>query len=139
MKLKILIAEDNQLIQQLFEDGLPSTVFEKNFVKDGKEALQAYLEWKPDIIILDYMLPVMNGLKVLREIRETYNDASTVIIMSTFMDTTEYKKRCTVLGIQAFLPKPFRIRDLINLIIEHYRGNDEAIANMLEERLKKKN
>ncbi len=138
MKLRLLIAEDNQLIQQLFKDGLPEGVFEKKFVKDGKEAIQAYLEWKPHIIILDYMIPVMNGLKVLKEIRQTYNDTSTVIIMSTFMDTAEYKKRCELLGIQGFLPKPFRIRDLIALMVDYYRGADSEIAEFIEKSFKKK-
>ncbi|HHN65282.1 MAG TPA: response regulator [Nitrospirae bacterium] len=138
MKLRLLIAEDNQLIQQLFKDGLPEGVFEKKFVKDGKEAIQAYLEWKPHIIILDYMIPVMNGLKVLKEIRQTYNDTSTVIIMSTFMDTAEYKKRCELLGIQGFLPKPFRIRDLIALMIDYYRGANSEIAEFIEKSFKKK-
>ncbi len=138
MKLRLLIAEDNQLIQQLFKDGLPEKAFEKKFVKDGKEAIQAYLEWKPHIIILDYMIPVMNGLKVLKEIRQTYNDTSTVIIMSTFMDTAEYKKRCELLGIQGFLPKPFRIRDLIALMIDYYRGANSEIAEFIEKSFKKK-
>ncbi len=69
-KLKTLIIEDSKPIQVIYNAGLSDIVFEKRFEKDGYEALETYNEWKPDIIVLDIMIPGMSGYSLLKEIRQ---------------------------------------------------------------------
>ncbi len=136
--LKILIAEDNKLLHGLYDEGLPSGLFEKRFVDNGKDALEEYKSWKPDIIILDYMIPKINGFKVLEEIRNRVNDHSTIIIMSTFMYNHEYVDECNKLGIQGFIVKPFKIRDMLQCICDCFEDSDNEVGKRLKELLRKK-
>jgi len=68
-KLKILIAEDDKIAQAFYEECLPEAEFEKRIRANGEDAMDAYLEWKPNIVILDIMLHEMTGYSVLKKIR----------------------------------------------------------------------
>ena len=68
-KLKILIAEDNSFSRKFYDTYISETVFAKQFAVNGFEALEIYGNWKPDIVLLDLMMPVMSGQEVLQNIR----------------------------------------------------------------------
>ncbi len=68
-KLKILITEDDKLYQKIYDKALLEDVFEKHFVNNGKDAIELYKTWKPNIVILDIGLPDIAGYLVLKEIR----------------------------------------------------------------------
>ena len=69
-RIETLIVEDDKDIVQLYQTFLPDTVFHKIMVASGATALKLYEKAKPDIIILDVMIPQISGLKVLEEIRK---------------------------------------------------------------------
>jgi CheY-like chemotaxis protein len=81
--LKLLIAEDNSFSRKFYDNYISGKVFDKRFAENGKVALEIYTEWRPDIILLDLMMPVMSGQEVLKEIRETRKDIAITIIISS--------------------------------------------------------
>lgn len=111
MKRKILIVEDEQSIATLIEYNLGQAGYETKVAKDGKEALQLVTEQHFDFIVLDLMLPEIDGLQVCTTIRENENDVP--ILMLTAKSDEENK----VLGLQSgaddYLTKPFSPKELI--------------------------
>lgn len=118
---KILIAEDNKVTQTLYKQGLPSALCEIKIAGDGEEALEIYKEWHPDIVLLDYGMPILNGFLVLKAIRERENDKQTTIIMVTSMVDKEYILACAKVGIQGYIVKPFKTSEIAKKIFELYK------------------
>ncbi|MFV0423284.1 PP2C family protein-serine/threonine phosphatase [Oleidesulfovibrio sp.] len=107
----ILIVDDSRSVRSALAS-LLSVTHQINEAADGTEALQAYTQSRPDIILLDLNMPGMNGLEVLRVIREDHNDDETYILILTADDSTETKTRGLSLGANDFLSKPFDIAEL---------------------------
>jgi len=128
VKIKILVIEDSPPMNLLYDRGLPATIFEKRFAKDGQDGLMIYEDWRPDIIILDVMLPVMTGYSVLKKIRISMKDKSTTIIVSTSLSKKEDVTSMMKLGIQGYIIKPFNIRDIGNRILKYYEKIDSTRA-----------
>ncbi len=114
--LKILIAEDNKLTQTLYKQGLPATLCETKIVANGEEAIAIYKEWSPNIILLDYSMPILNGYLALKAIREKENDKKTTIIMVTSMVDKEHILACAKIGIQGYIVKPFKTTEIAKQI-----------------------
>ena len=62
-KIKILILEDDQSLLDLYDLALPDAVFDKELAENGANAMEVYLSWRPDIILLDLLLPDISGSK----------------------------------------------------------------------------
>ena len=120
-KIKLLIAEDDESTRALYDKGLNNDMFEKRFAMNGEEALDIYYSWKPDIIVLDIVMPVMTGYSVLQEIRENVGDKKTTIIMSSSMSTKDDMRDCSKLGIQGYITKPFKYKEIGNIIINCFQ------------------
>lgn len=112
MKLKILIAEDNKSIMDFYRKELPDEQFEKRLVGDGEQAIAAYTEDRPDIMLLDFMMPVKNGYQVLKAVRERFKDQATTIVMATSVADKDEVIACLKLGIQGYIVKPFTGEEL---------------------------
>ena len=120
-KLKVLVAEDEGATLAVYKNkALDETVFETSFAENGKEALEKYNAWEPDIILLDIYMPVITGFTVLKEIRQNILDTSTVIIMVTSLSEKEDILQCLEMGIQGYIVKPFDVRSLTKRILEYY-------------------
>jgi CheY-like chemotaxis protein len=131
-KLKTLIVEDDESIQQLYKKGLPDDTFEKQFCVNGVDALAKYESWQPDIIILDIFLPVMTGYSVLKKIREEFEDTNTVIIMSTALKQDEHIQDCIKLGIHGYIVKPFKFKTIGTEILRCYQTGDKEMRDISE-------
>lgn len=111
MKRKILIVEDEQSIATLIKYNLEQAGYQTKVASDGKEALYFLDEQYFDFIVLDLMLPEIDGLQVCTTIRENKNDVP--ILMLTAKSDEENK----VLGLQSgaddYLTKPFSPKELI--------------------------
>jgi len=116
-KIRILIAEDDKSIRELYDKGLVDDMFEKRFAENGKEALEAFQEWKPDLLVLDIVMPVMTGFIVLQEIRNTLKDTITPIVMATSMSDPQDVRDCVKFGIQGYIVKPFKFKEIGNRIM----------------------
>lgn len=119
-KIKILIAEDDPVVNLLYDKGLFSEIFDKKLVVSGKEALLVYNEWHPDIIVLDIFLPEMTGYQVLKTIRNTIADKETTIVMATSMSGNEDVLSCVKLGIAGYIVKPFQVLEFGGKILSYY-------------------
>ena len=119
-KLRILVAEDSLEMRGLYKLALRDELFDRIIVSNGEEALDEYSIRKPDIMLLDIMMPVKSGYQVLKEVRRDFRDFSTVIIMATALKKEEDVKDCLALGIQGYIVKPFNHRTLARKIIGYF-------------------
>ncbi len=119
-KLKLLIAEDDEKVIKLYEKFLSGIAFQTRIVNDGTEALIAYDQWKPDILLLDIVLPKMQGLEVLKEIRVARQDQKSAVIMATSQGNHETVKTCIQHGIQGYILKPLDVARLNRIILDNY-------------------
>lgn len=122
-KLKLLIAEDDKVTRLIYQKGLPKTIFEIRMDADGSEALKTYKEWEPDVILLDIMMPVLNGFQALHKIRTQFKDKATTIIMATSMSEKSGIMECAKLGIQGYVIKPLPREEIASTIVKYHRAN----------------
>lgn len=113
MKPMILVVEDEEAIVALLRYNLERAGFEVCEAGDGEEAVLAANERKPDLILLDWMLPVTSGLEVCRRIRRTPEVRSTPIIMLTARGEEGDKIRGLDSGADDYIAKPFSPNELI--------------------------
>lgn len=127
-KQKILIADDSKSIQAFYAHSIPNGFYEKTIVPDGEAALHAYETVKPDIILLDMNMPLVNGYEVLKAIRTKRKDLLTTIIMVTSASEKNDVVACAQLGIQGYIVKPFKPEELNLAIVKYHRANLERRA-----------
>ncbi len=135
-KLKVLVVEDNRVDLKQYENRLSERIFEKAFAEDGEIGARKYREFKPDIMIMDLMLPCKSGYNLLREIRA--EDASTAVIIVSSLDSKDDILACAKLGIEGYLVKPVNFGGLNLKILEGYgkKSAEKAdIAAVFRQRL----
>jgi len=110
MKAKILLVEDEVKLARVVADYLAAAGFEVLKAYTGKEALAFFRHEKPDLVILDIMLPEMNGLEVARIIRK---ESSTPIIMLTAKVEESDRVLGLEMGADDYVTKPFSLRELV--------------------------
>ncbi len=107
---RILVVDDESQIVDLLRSYLTRDGFDVDHAADGKAALAAFLRLRPDLVILDLMLPQLDGREVCRRIRET---AQTPIIMLTARDEETDKLVGLELGADDYITKPFSPREVV--------------------------
>ena len=115
----ILVVEDDPIIRQTVEYTLKRAGFTVRSVGDGLLAIPAAEEFRPDLILLDLMLPGMDGYQIAEKLRET--DKETAIIMVTALDTERDKVRGLDAGADDYLTKPFSMEELLARIRANLR------------------
>jgi len=105
---KILVVDDEKPISEIVKYNLVKEGYEVFTAYDGEEALEKVEEVEPDLIILDLMLPKMDGLEVAREVRKTHDMP---IIMVTAKDSEIDKVLGLELGADDYVTKPFSNRE----------------------------
>jgi two-component system response regulator MtrA len=128
VKPRVLVVDDDSALSEMLGIVLRNDGFEPAFVADGSRALAAFKEVKPDIVLLDLMLPGMSGIDVCRGIRA---ESGTPIIMLTAKgDTTD-----VVLGLESgaddYVVKPFKPRELVARMRARLRQHDEFVGETL--------
>ncbi|MEW6501282.1 MAG: response regulator transcription factor [Thermodesulfobacteriota bacterium] len=120
--LKVLAVEDEEVTRKLIQVGLRDEQrFELRAVANGEDALIEYKRFRPDIILLDIMMPHMNGFQVLQEIRTTLDDQRTTIIMVSSVAAKNEIVACMRLGIQGYVLKPFHAKTLAETVVQYHR------------------
>ncbi|APZ49891.1 DNA-binding response regulator [Jeotgalibaca sp. PTS2502] len=107
---KILVVDDEKPISDIINFNLAKEGFEVHTAFDGEEAVEKFAEVNPDLILLDLMLPKMDGLEVCRQIRKT---SEVPIIMLTAKDSEIDKVLGLELGADDYITKPFSNRELV--------------------------
>lgn len=113
MATKLLVVDDEKDTVTNLEKVLTKEGYEVGAAYDGEEALQKIKNYNPDIIILDLMMPKLNGFEVLKQIREKYNDKWRPVIIVSAKGELEDLKKGYSLEADHYLTKPFTIDDLI--------------------------
>ncbi len=112
---RVMIADDSEAIRIALKDiilnGKHELVAE---AADGAEAVEKFVDLKPDVLLLDLVLPKKDGLTVLKEIKETNPNAK--IIMITVVDNKQMIQDCISAGAQAYITKPFTADDVLKSI-----------------------
>lgn len=127
---KVLVVDDDKNICELLKLYLNKEGFETYFAYDGSEAVTSAKENEPDIIILDVMMPVINGWEACKLIRQ-FSDVP--IIMLTALDTTENKVQGLNIGADDYIVKPFEPVEVIARINAHLRRVDKSLGDDTEE------
>ena len=113
---KILLIEDDMDAQKVIGKRLTSAGFEVVFANDGYQGTALAHKEKPDLVILDLMMPAGGGLSVLKNIRSSMHTNSTPVVILTGLKDTEYKKKVVAEGISAYFEKPYDPAELIETI-----------------------
>jgi len=118
---KVLIIEDEKAISDIIKFNLAKEGFEVETAYDGESGLGKALEWKPDLILLDIMLPIMDGFQVCKKVREV---SSVPILMLTAKEEEVDKVLGLELGADDYITKPFGMRELIARIKSNMRRTE---------------
>jgi len=104
-KKKLLLVEDDVALSSVYKSRMELEGFEVREVNNGEDALSAAIEFKPDLILLDAMMPKISGFDVLDILRNTPETADIRIIMLTALSQPKDKERAEALGVNDYLVK----------------------------------
>lgn len=125
MKEKILIIEDELDLVKGLKMNLVDEGYEVDFALDGKEGLEKGLKGKPDLILLDIMLPGMDGLEICKELRR--NKVDIPVLMLTAKGEEIDKVIGLEIGADDYISKPFSLRELLARIRAHLRRENRSV------------
>lgn len=117
-KKRILLVEDDTSLAAVYESRLQLEGFDVKLVNNGELALAAALEYKPDLILLDAMMPKISGFDVLDILRNTPETTNIRVIMLTALSQPKDKERAEQLGVDEYLVKS---QVVINDVVERIR------------------
>jgi two-component system, OmpR family, alkaline phosphatase synthesis response regulator PhoP len=111
--MRILIADDNQQVVELLEANLDELGAEIKSAADGEATLKLVQEWKPDLLLLDIMMPRMSGFEVCKRLRSNAASKNLAILMVTALDQPVDIERAVEAGTDDFLTKPINKTELL--------------------------
>ncbi len=132
MSRRVLVVDDDPALAEMLGIVLSGDGFEPSFVADGAAALEAFRRERPDLVLLDLMLPGLSGTEVCRELRTRSN---VPIIMVTARDSEVDKVVGLELGADDYVTKPFSSRELvarIRAVLRRGAEPEELILNVVE-------
>lgn len=116
----ILLVEDDDSLANVYETRLQAEGFTTKRVSNGEDALAAALQTKPDLILLDVMMPKVSGFDVLDILRNTPETANVKIVMLTALSQETDRERAKSLGVDDYLVKSqVVIADVVERIKQH--------------------
>jgi len=129
MKAKVLVIEDDQGILKFLRRGLTYEGYEVDVAEDGKQGLELAKEKEPDLVVLDLMLPGIDGLEVCRQLRA---DGDVPILILTAKDETNDRVMGLDMGADDYMVKPFEFKELLARIRALLRRTQPAQVKVLE-------
>ena len=125
MAKKALVVEDDSNIAELLRLYMGKDGFEVTIAPDGGKAVEMFESYQPDIVLLDIMLPIMDGWQVCGEIRKT---SKVPIIMLTAKGETGDKISGLEMGADDYITKPFEVKELLARVHAVMRRSDDGDA-----------
>src|SRR5690349_5305270 len=113
---RILIAEDNPQGVELLDAYLGESGWEVATAVDGEETLQKVRDWRPDLILLDIMMPKISGFEVCKRLKADHASRDIAVLMITALDQTADVERAVEAGTDDFLTKPINQAELLRRI-----------------------
>lgn len=114
--ISVLFVDDNDTIRQLYRRILEKHVNNLYIAENGYHGLELYQKYKPDLVITDMVMPVMNGLEMVKEIKKIAPDAK-FVVMSAYSEKDSFVESIH-LGVDGYLMKPVEAKKLLSLIDE---------------------
>lgn len=124
MRYRVLVVDDDQNIAELIRLYLEKEMYEVRIAYDGKKAMSIFYEWTPDLVVLDIMIPQMDGYEVCKHIRKAGNIP---IIMLTARGDVIDKVLGLELGADDYIVKPFDPKELlarVKAVLRRTQNND---------------
>jgi CheY-like chemotaxis protein len=122
MPTTVLLCDDEEVLRQLVRATLANDDYSIVEASDGEESLELARSHRPDLIVLDMMMPGRSGLEVLRELRADPATAATPVIMLTARARESDRNEAASAGADRYLAKPFSPLELISVV-------EELVAN----------
>lgn len=117
---KILLVEDDDSLASVYVTRFQAEGFDVKRVPNGEDALAATIEYKPDLILLDVMMPKVSGFDVLDILRNTPETANVRVVMLTALSQESDKQRALDLGVDDYLVKSqVVIADVVDRVKQH--------------------
>lgn len=129
-KVRVLVADDELHIQELLSWIMDSLGAEVQTAADGKQALDLYPLFKPDIVLLDVNMPHLDGVSVLKEIIKTTPNA--IVVMLTAMNNVEIIEECINAGAFNYLLKDATAEELHNTLTELWQTCVTELKNRIK-------
>lgn len=102
---KILIVEDDTFISKMYEAKLNNLGYQAKIAENGQDGLQIVKEWLPDLVLLDLILPLLDGFEVLKELKADINFKNIPIIILSNLDQKENIEKGIALGADDYIIK----------------------------------
>ncbi len=115
---RVLYVEDDTEHCLMLSNLLTSQGFTVETARNGLEGVEKAREWEPDVILLDLLLPLMDGFGVMNSLKEDPTTQDIPIIVISAWPTADNRKRVREAGAQNFITKPFHSEELVNTIRE---------------------
>ncbi|MFC7402027.1 MtrAB system response regulator MtrA [Citricoccus sp. GCM10030269] len=129
MKARILVVDDDEALSEMIGIVLRNDGFDPMFCADGSQALEAFRSFRPDLVLLDLMLPGMDGIEVCQIIRA---ESDTPIVMLTAKSDTSDVVRGLEAGADDYVPKPFKPAELVARVRARLREGDTRAPETLK-------
>jgi len=129
MKGRVLVVDDDTALAEMVGIVLKSEGFESVLVDNGDDALEAFRSSRPDLVLLDLMLPGKDGIEVCRQIRA--ESGVPIVMLTAKSDTVD-----VVLGLESgaddYVPKPFKPKELVARVRARLRRTDQPVPEVLQ-------
>lgn len=134
MSTKVLVVDDEEYIVELLKFNLETEGFNVEVAYDGLDGFVKAKESKPDLIFLDWMLPGISGIDILKKIRSYEELSSTPVIMLTAKNMESDKIEGLDVGADDYITKPFSVKEVLaraNAVLRRYGGNTKSSETVL--------
>lgn len=119
-KKKILLAEDDKFISRAYKDGLTRAGFEIVLASDGKEAMQKIKQDRPDLILLDLIMPIKNGFEVLEEVKKDDELKSIpIVVLSNLGQDSDVAKGKALGAVDYLIKTNLSMKEVIEKVKFH--------------------
>jgi CheY-like chemotaxis protein len=112
----VLVVDDEFGVAEVLQSILEDEGYRVATAINGKQALTRLAELTPDLIMLDYMMPIMDGARTLAAIRDDKSFAHTPVIMMSSLEEASVRETCT--DYNSFLRKPFRAMAVVKMVAQ---------------------
>lgn len=117
MNKKLLIVEDNESLSNVISDTFKDEGFDVKIAADGESGLEEAKTWQPDAILLDILMPKMDGIEMVKQLRQSEGGAEMLVVALTNSDSSEHVLELMNLGVTDYLTKSdWELNDLVNKV-----------------------
>jgi CheY-like chemotaxis protein len=116
VQTSVLVVDDEPQVVWMLQFSLEAEGFQTFAARDGRTALDELRQHRPELMLLDIMMPVMDGWSVLQEIRDLPEGARPRVVVVSARATLRDRAKAAELGAVAFVAKPFNVDDLLGVL-----------------------